>query len=231
MTFENVPFEDIPNTLTLEEAAKITGFSEAYFKSVMSGLNNTAGDIRAPRTPGERARRYDGDKLAQWIKAGKPQGGSYPHTPGTTVIKGTASLGSNGWTGTIHEPPVTTAASKMPELRRSLAALAAEKLNVEVRDVVVELEIEPPFTARPHLERMRQISAQIDALTKESENERLAAVTKMRDAGLVHEEIAPILGLSTARITQLASKIKALSPAEKSRLQTAPPPPSAKAGA
>ena len=221
MTIENTPFEDTPNTpntLTAEEAANVTGYSLPTFMQKMAQLNGTVHDLRAPRVPGKRARDYDGDKVAAWNKAGRPLGAALPQDPNAVTVKGTAKLGPNGWTATIQEPHVTAAGQKMPELRRSLAALAAAELGTETQNVVVELDITPPAAAVPHLARMHAIADQIETLNTESDEQRLATVIRLREAGLTAEEAGLVLRLSHARITQLVREIKALSPVDRERI-------------
>jgi hypothetical protein len=239
MTFENVPFEEIPHILTAEEAAKLAGYSPSTFLRAMGRLNRTSNDLRTPRTSGEGARRYDGDKVAEWIKAGKPLPearsalGKSEQLPdeGDEGIDIKTVIGSatpsergwnpneRGWIAKIREPEITAYGDNLASLRRAVAQVSGEKLGVEPRFIKVELSLNAPPEAQPHLANMRKIDDELEALAKQREDERLAAVMKMRDANLVLEDVGAILGLSQQRIHQLVNEIKKLSATEKARLQ------------
>lgn len=74
------------DALSLKEAAQLAGMPASTFRQAMTRLNGTPSDLRTPHVPGERARRYDPQRLAEWIDRGKPLPKYTPMTvPAPTV--------------------------------------------------------------------------------------------------------------------------------------------------
>lgn len=190
-------------TVDPERAAALAGIQPATFRSLMSRLNGTPSDLRAPRTPGARARRYDVAKLEAWIEAGKP----IPEAADADAseVRATASHGEWQWVGVAEHPQVRVSASTLQALRRALQAAAAATLHVPQRSVAVSLSIEPPAVAAADLARRKEAKeAARKAHLAISESTRAAAVS-LQAEGLTQADIAEILDLTQQAVQQILS--------------------------
>jgi hypothetical protein len=188
-------------TLTAEQAAKEAGIAVVYFKKLMRELNNTPHDLRAPRQPGQRTRKYQAQKTRQWIKNGRPTGKNLPHPTNTTTITTTTTHGPNGWT-TTHQNQ-TAIGRNLTELRRNLTALAAHQMGVAPEIVAVDLQIAIPEAAAPQFARLDAIAAEMEKLKAERDDQRQVAVFKMHELGLSNDDIAAVFGFTPPRIAQI----------------------------
>jgi hypothetical protein len=204
VTYKNTPHPDIDAALTLEDAAKLAGYSPNGFRTIMSRLNKAGHDLRAPARPGERARRYDADKLAAWIEGGKiiPARVTTPApTEGGRIIQATATHSKETWTATL-DTGGTVVAKNLHTLQVNAAALAAQKLDVPADQVSVQLNITPPAdigerwaeTVKEKQRGQEIISAAVEA--------RHGIVADLKAANFTNDDIAAMLGISPQRVQQ-----------------------------
>jgi hypothetical protein len=194
------------SALTLEEAAKKAGQTVNGFRTTMSRLNKAGHDLRAPARPGERARRYDPDKLADWIAGGKavPARITTPApSEGGHIIQATATHANGIWAAAM-ETGGTAVAKTLHSLQANAAALAAQELNVPAEKVGVQLNIMPPAdfgerwaeTVREKQRGQEIISAAVEA--------RHGIVADLKAGKFTNDDIAAMLGISVQRVQQLA---------------------------
>lgn len=192
--------------LTLEEAAKKAGQTVNGFRTTMSRLNKAGHDLRAPARSGERARRYDPDKLAAWIAGGKAVPARIT-TPapfeGGHIVQATATHTNGTWTATLSTGG-TAVAKNLHSLQANATALAAQELNVPAETVGVQLNITPPAdigerwaeTVREKQRGRDIISAAVEA--------RHGIVADLKAGMFTNDDIAAMLGISGQRVQQLA---------------------------
>lgn len=211
MTYENVPFAEIPATLSAEEAAEFTGYTPGTFRTLMIRLNNTPQDLRSPRQPGERgARRYDKDKLQEWINSGKPLPDSSPRsaTPAANArqITGTAHRQNGKWLATMPEINQGTQADNLRNLRRNAQALAADTLGTPRDQVAVSLDVKIPDDTAAQWAQVREQEDRARAMIAEAAQKRRNIIAGLRAQGCINDDIADMLGISTQRVQQLAKE-------------------------
>lgn len=204
MTYENTPHPDIDATLTAEEAATKAGYTVGWFRTAMSKLNKAGNDLRAPARPGERARRYDVDKLNAWIEGGKiiPDGKGGDDADAAHTIQGTAKHTNGTWTGTLESGENVTGKT-LRALQANAAALAAQGLDVPANQVRVQLDIETPGEAGERWAEAARKNEEGQRLIAQATEERHAVIAELRaTGGFTQEDIATMLGISQQRVTQ-----------------------------
>lgn len=206
-TYENVPAE-IPIALSLEEAAQRVGMNVAYFRTTMTKLNASGRDLRTPTQPGERARKYDIDKLDAW----KAEGLTVPKDslrvprpkPGAREIAATVTRKGAYWIVDLPEISQGTQTDNLRNAHRISHALAVEKLGVDPDEVTVNLTINLPADAARKWD---------EAKAREREGREAAAsaasisrqvVQDLKAQGITLQDIGELLGLSMQRAQQLS---------------------------
>jgi hypothetical protein len=203
VTYENTPNPEIDATLTAEEAAKKAGYTVGWFRTAMSKLNKAGNDLRAPARPGERARRYDVDKLNAWIEGGKiiPDGKGNDGDDARTV-QGTAKHVNGAWSATL-ETGETATGKTLRALQGNASALAAQGLGLPANQVRVQLDVETPGDAGARWASAAQKNEQGLQLISQATEERHAVIAELRaTGGFTQEDIASMLGISQQRVTQ-----------------------------
>lgn len=207
-SYENVPLTDTPHALTAEEAAQRVGRSPSYFRVTMSKLNHSGRDLRTPAQPGERARKYDLDKLDAWVADGMPvpaETNTIPTPkPNARQIQATATRTPTGWTVTMDEINQGTHTENLRNAQRIAHALAVEKTGLAPDKITVNLTVNLPTDAATHWN---------EAKTKEAEAKTAAAlaaklsrqvVQDLQAQGCTLSDIGQMLGISNQRAQQLA---------------------------
>lgn len=204
MTYENTPHPDIEAALTLEDAAALAGYTVAGFRTTMSKLNKAGNDLRAPARPGERARRYDADKLKAWIQGGKqvPDRLSSPAAnPNATVIRAAAQHANGTWTATL-ENGGTAVGKNLRALHDNAAALAAQALGVGADQVSVQLDITPPGEVAQKWAETVEQKAKGQEMISAAIEERGRIVAALKRDNFTNDDIAAMLGISSQRVQQ-----------------------------
>lgn len=203
MMHENTPHPDIDTALTAEEGAKLAGLSVGGFKNAMSKLNKAGHDLRAPARPGERARRYDVDKLTAWINGGKPiPDPAGPANENARTVQATAQHVNGIWSATL-ETGETAAGKTVRALQSNAAALAAQVLGLPVNQVRVQLEVQTPGNAGSRWAEAARKNDEGQKLLSQAAEERHAVIAELRTSGgFTQEDIAAMLGISQQRVTQ-----------------------------
>lgn len=196
--------------LTLEQAANKAGIKPTYFRYLMSQLNGTNLDLRIPPEPGERARRYSPQKLAAWMKNGKPLPASErtsapEESDAQTHVAGTAvrTTNGNGWTVSVEDPSILVEANTLQRAWSLSRMKAAEKLGIELEELVVDVTVEFPAAQAAHFETGRQLAAEAEATRLKAEQHRLEGIRGLVKAGWRNNEIAAAMGMTPQRIQQL----------------------------
>lgn len=209
--FENVPITTEPHALTVEEAATRAGRSVPYFRTVMSKLNNAGQDLRTPAQRGERARRYDLDKLDAWIAQGMPVPTAEPATPtpradARTIHARAVRNTRNAWTVTMEEIGQGTETENLRNAQKIAHALAVETLRVEPDQVTITLTPELPTdaaeqweTAKTEQEAAKTAASRAAALSRQ-------VVQDLKKQGCTYQDIGTLLGISHQRAQQLAAQ-------------------------
>lgn len=204
MTNNNTTHPDNDAALTLEDAAKKAGQTVNGFRTTMSRLNKAGHDLRAPARPGERARRYDADKLAAWIAGGKivPARVQTP-TPseGGRIITATATHSNGTWTATL-DTGNTAIAKNLHTLQTNAAALAAQELNVPTDQVSVHLDITPPGDIGDRWAKTVEEKKRGQEIISAAVEARHGIVADLKADQFTNEDIAAMLGISVQRVQQ-----------------------------
>lgn len=208
MSYENAPHTD--TALTLEDAAALAGYTVNGFRTTMSKLNKAGNDLRAPARAGERARRYDEDKIKQWIQAGKPVPDPLSSRPsaGAREIPGTAQHVNGTWTATMPEfgNGGTAVAKNLRALHENATALAAQHLGMQAEQISVQLDITAPGDAGARWAGTVEKKDQGQKMISEAIEERQTIIADLKAAGgFTNDDIAAMLGISPQRVQQLSN--------------------------
>lgn len=194
--------------LTAEEAAKLTGYTTAWFRTAMSKLNKAGHDLRTPKQPGERARRYDLDKVTAWIEDGKKIPNGKKADENATVIVATAEHVNGLWRATLASGEVATGKT-LRVLQDNADALVSGTGEGEV--FRVQLEVNAPGQTAERWAAAAQKQEDGNKLIAQASEERQNLIAQLRaTGGFIQEDIATMLGISQQRVTQhLQGKAKA----------------------
>jgi hypothetical protein len=195
---------DIDAALTLEEAAKKAGYTVNGFRTTMSKLNKAGHDLRAPARAGERARRYDADKLKAWIEGGKVVPDRLKNTApakDARIIQATAKHTKETWTATL-ETGGTAVGKTLHALRANAAALAAQELDLPANQVSVQLDVTPPQEVAELWAQTVEEKTRGQELISAAIEKRHGIVAGLKDDGFTNDDIAAMLGISAQRVQQ-----------------------------
>lgn len=193
-------------TLSAIEAAKRAGMSPTYFRQVMSRLNNTSRDLRAPAAPGERARRYDPARLDQWVAAGRPaevDEGEGDSPSGRTVRARASRTLTAGWDVEVEDLEAMIVARTLDQARNLVRQRAALSLGVAPEEITIDLEIVLEEPAAQTVREFEEIRAEVKALEERSAALQSQSVRQLRGQGFTMAEIARVLGVSMQRVQQI----------------------------
>lgn len=203
MSYTTEPHPEIDGGIALEDAAKAAGLAPDSFAVTMSRLNKSGRDLRSPARPGERARRYDAEKLAAWISEGKPvPARRQAPAPGAKTVQGTAAHENGVWTARL-ESGDTVKAKTITALRSAAQEKVAEKLALTTDQVDVQLTITAPQGVAEQWQEAADELAHAEALMQASKAKRLALVASLK-VTFTNDDIAAMLGLSPQRVHQLS---------------------------
>lgn len=206
MNYENTPHPDVDAALTLEEAARFVGYTPNGFRSAMSRLNRSGKDLRAPARPGERARRYDPDKLRSWVNNGKPIPDVTPAPkPGANTITGIAVHAGGIWTATLPKIGATAVGRNLRALHQNASAAAAQALGTTADGINIKLEIIPPGDAGQRWTSTVEKKKKGQEMIAAAIEERQGIVADLKKANFTYEDIGMMLGISAPRARQLAA--------------------------
>lgn len=196
-------------TLTAEEAAERVGRTPAYFRVLMSKLNHGGRDLRAPAHPGERARRYDADKIDAWVAEGMPVP-TKPNTiptpkPDARKISATATRTGNMWTVNIEEINQGTQTESIRNAHRIAHALAVKKTGLAPDEVTIELTVELPTETAHQWEKAKTKEMEAKATAALAAKLSRQVVQDLQAQGCTFHDIGEMLGISHQRAQQLAS--------------------------
>lgn len=204
--YENVP-AGVPLALTLEEAAQRVGMKTAYFRTTMTKLNAGGRDLRTPPKAGERARRYDIDKLDAWKAEGCPVPKDAPGIPkakpGAREVTATATRKGAHWLVELPEINQGTQTENLRSAHRISHALAVEKLGLAPDEVTVNLQITLPDDAAEKWDRAKEREREAREAAADASALSRQVVQDLRGQGLTLQDISELLGLSPQRVHQL----------------------------
>ncbi|MGP5165089.1 hypothetical protein [Arthrobacter rhombi] len=193
-------------TLSAIEAAERAGMSPTYFRQVMSRLNNTSRDLRAPAAPGERARRYDPARLDQWVAAGRPAEADEADgdaRSGQTVRARASRTLTGGWDVVAEGLDALVVARTLDQARNAVRQRSALALGIAPEEITIELEIILNELAAETVREYEEIRAEVKALEERSAALRSQSVRQLREQGFTMAEIARVLGVSMQRVQQI----------------------------
>lgn len=206
--YENVPLIDTPHALTADEAAKHVGRTPAYFRTIMSKLNHGGRDLRTPAQPGERARKYDLDKLTAWVTEGMPiptETNTIPTPkPNARKINATATRTGTTWTVTMDEIGQGTTTENLRNAHRIAHALAVKKTGLAPDEVTIALTFELPTETAHQWETAKQKQAEAKTATALAAKLSRQVVLDLQAQGLTYLDIGELLDISHQRAQQLA---------------------------
>lgn len=204
--YENVPAE-IPIALSLDEAAQRVGMNPAYFRTTMTKLNAGGRDLRTPAQPGERARKYDVDKLDAWKAEGLPvpkDSLRVPQAkPGAREIAATATRKGSHWIVDLPEIGQGTQTENLRNAHRVSHALAVEKLGVSSDEVTVNLTIALPADAAQKWDEAKSREREAREAAALASNLSREVVRDLKAQGFTFQDIGEVLGISMQRAQQL----------------------------
>lgn len=208
-SYENVPAE-IPMALSIEEAAQRVGMKVAYFRTTMTKLNASGRDLRTPAQPGERARKYDVDKLDAWKAEGLPvpkDSLRVPQAkPGAREINATATRKGSHWLVDLPEIGQGTQTENLRNAQRVSHALAVEKLGVSPDEVSVNLSIVLPADAARKWEEAKSREREAREAAALASNLSREVVRDLKGQGFTFQDIGEVLGISMQRAQQLSQE-------------------------
>lgn len=210
--FENVPLTTEPHALSVEDAAARAGRAVPYFRTIMSKLNNAGRDLRTPAQKGERARRYDLDKLDAWITEGQPIPEAAPSIPKpradarTIHARATRNTTRNTWTITMDEINQGTETENLRNAHQTAHALAVEKLGVTPDQVTVKLTPELPTDAAERWQQAKTAHDEAAAAARHAAALSRQVVHELKTQGFKYQDIGELLGISHQRAQQLAAQ-------------------------
>ena len=203
---ENVP-AGVHTALTLEEAAQRVGMKTAYFRTTMTKLNAGGRDLRTPPKAGERARKYDVDKLDAWKAEGCPipkDSLSIPKAkPGAREVTATATRKGPQWVVELPEIGQGTQTENLRNAHRISHALAVEKLGLAPDEVTVNLTINLPDDAAEKWNQAKEREREAREAAAEASTLSRQVVQDLKAQGLTLQDISELLGLSVQRVHQL----------------------------
>lgn len=202
--FENVPVEEITYALSADDAAKRLGMNVGTFRGLMSQLNGTELDLRAPARAGERARQYDLHRLDEWKGQGMPRPAMASPAQDARPVTATAERVGKFWRVMIEDTGQETTADNLRHARELVLALASEALETPAAGLSVQLTPTLPAAAREGLEAARESEREAQRLASEAAQVRRQAVRDLRAQGFSIDDLAELLALSRQRVSQLA---------------------------
>lgn len=210
-SYQNVPLTDTPHALTADEAAKRVGRTPASFRTVMSKLNHSGRDLRTPAQPGERARRYDLDKLDAWVADGMPiptDTNSIPTPkPDARTIHATATRTGTMWTVTMDEINQGTQTESLRNAHRIAHALAVQKTGLAPDEIIIELTFELPADAAGQWEEAKKKRVEAQEANALATKLSRQVVQDLQAQGCTLLDIGEMLGISPQRAQQLAKAV------------------------
>lgn len=200
--YENIPAEGTEVALTAEQAAQRAGLSPSYFKNQMAVLNRTGRDLRTPRT--ERGpRKYDLDRLNQWITEGMPISAGDDPEPGAQAVEATAVHEGGRWKVTVAGGS-TSFARTLDVGRRDAQMIAAEQLSVGPEQIDIHLTVTMPDDAAALWEKAKQQQKTAKEAAQATAQLTRQAVAALKAGGYTYQDIGHTLGISHQRAQQLA---------------------------
>lgn len=194
--------------LTAEEAANLANLPLRSFRQRMSRLNDTPDDLRAPRQPGERARRYDAKKIAQWIESGltttsRPKNLAKPPAKNATTYTGTATRHSRQISAHFKELDLTVTARNTAELEELAQLEIAERFKTPLAQVRVILEFDLPEKTKGDLAQLTEAKQQVKELQQKITDLQKSTAADLMALGWKTSEIAEVLGVTGSRVYQI----------------------------
>lgn len=204
MTFETAPAEETNLPLDVDQAAARAGLTVPSFRTLMSKINGTPADLRTPPSAGERARRYDLDKLDAWIRAGRPVGDHTVHdTTGSGVhVPATATWTGTRWIVVVQDPQASAAAPDLKTAMRTVAEEVTSQRGTPER-VVLDLSFDVDATARRKWSEATDLRARGEALQRQAAQKRREVVREFVETGMSLPDIGQVLGISYQRVQQI----------------------------
>lgn len=212
--FENVPLTTEPHALSVEDAAARAGRAVPYFRTLMSKLNRAGRDLRTPAQPGERARRYDLDKLDAWIGEGQPVPEAATSIPKprsdarTIQARATRNTDRNTWTITMDEINQGTETQNLRNARQVAHTLAVERLGVDRDQVTVNLTPELPAAAAERWQQAKAAHDEAAAAASRAATLSRQVVQDLKALECTYQDIGDLLGISHQRAQQLTAQKK-----------------------
>lgn len=194
--------------LTAEEAANLANLPLRSFRQRMSRLNDTPDDLRAPRQPGERARRYDAKKIARWIESGltttsRPKNLAKPPAKNATTYTGTATRHSRQISAHFKELDLTVTARNTAELEELAQLEIAERFKTPLAQVRVILEFDLPEKTKGDLAQLTEAKQQVKELQQKITDLQKSTAADLLALGWKTSEIAEVLGVTSSRVYQI----------------------------
>lgn len=194
--------------LTAEEAANLANLPLRSFRQRMSRLNDTPDDLRAPRQPGERARRYDAKKIARWIESGltttsRPKNLAKPPAKNATTYTGTATRHSRQISAHFKELDLTVTARNTAELEELAQLEIAERFKTPLAQVRVILEFDLPEKTKGDLAQLTDAKQQVKELQQKITDLQKSTAADLMALGWKTSEIAEVLGVTSSRVYQI----------------------------
>lgn len=194
--------------LTAEEAANLANLPLRSFRQRMSRLNDTPDDLRTPRQPGERARRYDAKKIARWIESGltttsRPKNLAKPPAKNATTYTGTATRHSRQISAHFKELDLTVTARNTAELEELAQLEIAERFKTPLAQVRVILEFDLPEKTKGDLAQLTEAKQQVKELQQKITDLQKSTAADLLALGWKTSEIAEVLGVTSSRVYQI----------------------------
>ncbi|WP_144662917.1 hypothetical protein [Paenarthrobacter nicotinovorans] len=204
MKFETAAAEETNLPLDVDQAAHRAGITVPSFRTLMSKINGTPADLRTPAKTGERARKYDLDKLDAWIRAGRPVGDSAAQEPqGPPVhVAATATWTGTRWNIAAEDPQTSVAAGDLKTAMRTVAEEAASLMGIPGR-VVLDLSFDVDAAARRKWSEAADLRARGEELQRQAAQKRREVVRALVETGMSLPDIGQVLGISYSRVQQI----------------------------
>ena len=133
-------------------------------------------------------------------------------TSAPRAIQATASREGKWWMISFAELDTVTQARRLSEIQEMADDCAALWLDVDASLIDVRVTIEIPETFRTDWESAQAKATQARAVETEAAALSRHVVRGLRSAGYTYDDAATLLGLSKARIYQLAHDPRAAAP-------------------
>ena len=197
--------------LTPEQAAEKAGMPLSYFRNTMSRLNKTERDLRLPVESGERFRRYSPQKLAAWIKDGKP----VPETKlGNSIespladaqhLKAVAQRSEDGtsWIMTIEKPSILAESSNYSRALTMVRKRAAALLGSDVESVAIDVELAMPMEVKELYQRRSELQKLIKDAQRELQDVQHELVPALDSLGWTVMDIGIAVGYSRVWVEEI----------------------------